>query len=356
LTAATVFLKNLTKKSQFIKVKTMVTQKDRLETLELIKKLASRKKWQIDTALVKSRLAKPKPRFVYFPFFDRQNQQLFFKGCIFGQLKLSPNLKREFQLQRWLKELNGPVRDIKDFGQEGDIFWYACQYLRSDRGVICREEDISLLTTDHMTSLASGLKQIWSLKKQSLPQELFSELFKARKNLRTFKTLKMKSQKYLGTLRGAFRLSDLDWHQEDEEKVLVFLEKIKSEVIALEGGEGILVHGDLAPNNVFFGPQEIILFDWEWACWCDNLLLALGLDVANFYTRAWQRRELGERLMSEAGQSPWGKKPFFGKSIKVNMIFSVLQKISPMFKYGIYKSRYDRTHFNELVKILRENL
>jgi len=334
----------------------MISKKIRLENLEIVKNLAKKKGWQADWFKVKKALLeKSQPRFFYFPLIDSLGEKLYFKSCLVGRLGLCQRAIKEYKIQEWLGKRDGPVKKVKDFGQEGPIFWYTASYLSLQKGIICQEEDVTPLTLKNIGSLALQIRQLWAIKKKEVPADLLKLLLPPRLRGEIFPGTFKNILKYLKILKGAFRIFKLNWQKKDEAQVLSFFETFKKEISSYEKGVGILVHGDLAPNNIFFGPQTII-FDWESSYWCNNLLLGLGMDLANFYTRCWQRLELGERLIKEVKKSPLIQKPLFLKALRIATVMTVLQKISPMFKYGVYQSSYDQRHFNFLVKILKENL
>ncbi|MBN1262884.1 MAG: phosphotransferase [Candidatus Pacebacteria bacterium] len=334
----------------------MLSQKNQQKNLDFLIDLAQKKGWQINYSQVNKVLKKEKPRFLYFPFTDSAGKEFFYKGCLIGGQSLGNNLRKEMAAQVWLARQGGPVRPVADFSQEGRVFWYIGPYYSGKNGIVCLDEDISLLTLAHMRALGVEIKKLWQIKQSQIPRNLFKELSSAPKNIKTFERLITKTRRYLITLRGAFGKTKLDWSEADEKAILGFFKSLKKEIVKFQNGRGVLVHGDLAPNNVFFKENKLVIFDWEWVCWTDNLLLALGIDVANFSTRAWLRPELGKELIAEVKKSPWAKEPFFPKSLTIGLVFSILQKIAPMFKFGICQTDYDRRHFNTLIKMLRAAL
>lgn len=327
------------------------------KNLNFLKNLARQKGWQINHHLVDQALKKPHPRFLYFPLLGPKGEKLFFKSCLFGRIKLRQRIIKEYHLQKWLEEKNGPVKKINDSGQKGPIFWYTNFDVPLKEGIICQEEDVSPLKLKDISRLAAQIRWLWQIKKEEIPPDLLSLILPKTKNNRVFPQAYQKIRyKYLKILRGAFEIKELDWQKQDEEKTIAFFESLKKEILAFENQEGILVHGDLSPNNIFFSPQKIILFDWESSWWSRNLILDLGIDLANFHTRCWQRPQLGEKLLKEMEKSPWAKKPFYPRALKIAFVISALQKLSPMFKFGVYQKTLDQKHFNWLVKILRKNL
>ncbi|HUW21421.1 MAG TPA: phosphotransferase [Candidatus Bathyarchaeia archaeon] len=331
----------------------MLGQRNYLKNLNFIKKLAKKKNWQIDFKLVGQKLRKDRPHFLDFPLVDDSGKTLFFKTCIFGRQDLCPGLRNEFAIQEWLESIGGPVGKIYDYAGKGDLFWYVREYFPQDEGVICQEEDVSPLNVSNITQLAGWLKFLWQIKKSQIPADLFNRLLLTPKNYRTFKQFEEKVIEYLSMLDQAFKIKNLIWQEKDRDKVLVFIRQVKSEIVAVENGEGIVVHGDLSPNNIYFG-KKVIIFDWEWICYCDNLLLGLGIDVANFYTRSWQRLKLGKKFLEEVKKQNLFNKSIFNQALRIGMVFSVLQKLGPIFRHGFYESEYDQRHFNVLVKIMRE--
>jgi len=334
----------------------MLGQHNYQKNLNFLKKLAEDKDWRLDFEIVDKSLGKDNPRFFYFPFFTSSGEELFFKSCLWGRMKLRKRIIKEFKLVKWLGELGGPVKEIKDFGENGEVFWYVSNYLSLEEGIVCREENIDLLKLADIDRLASRLVWLWGIKKETIPLDLKPYIYLPNRERGIFPGAYRRIEKYLKTLKGAFRVPQVDWKPVDEAKTRAFFKNLKNEILSFENGQGLLVHGDLAPNNIFFAPQRVVFFDWESAYWSDNLLLSLGVDLANFYTRCWVRPELGERLIKGVASSLFGKKNCFSKALKIAIVFSVLEKMAPMFKQGFYKKKYDQDHFEWLIKTLRENI
>lgn len=64
-----------------------------------------------------------------------------------------------------------------------------------------------------------------------------------------------------------------------------------------EGKKEVLVHGDLAPNNLYvYDNGEVEFLDLEWSGTCSNEALAMITDFGNLRARAWNNKEFREAL------------------------------------------------------------
>ncbi|OGY24204.1 MAG: hypothetical protein A2172_01535 [Candidatus Woykebacteria bacterium RBG_13_40_15] len=100
---------------------------------------------------------------------------------------------------------------------------------------------------------------------------------------------------------------------EERTRIGGFREKALSLVACLkttieEGQKGIhLVHGDLAPNNLFLGDgikaEELMFLDFEWAGISGNQILAEAYDFGNLRARSWTNEEFRDSLDKEMIES-----------------------------------------------------
>ncbi|HUW21890.1 MAG TPA: phosphotransferase [Candidatus Bathyarchaeia archaeon] len=326
------------------------------QNLAFIQKLAKKKNWQLDPGLVRKAIGKPNPRFCYFPLTNVLGKRLFFKSCLHGKLDLRPRIIKEFKIQDWLKSLGGPVRRIIESGREGPIFWYTGSDLLGQDVIHCQEENITGLTFDHITNLARQICWLWEIKKNNLPADLKKSLFLRLKKSELVKNVDRELQRHLAILDSAISVPEIGWGKEDKKKVIAFYENHRKEAFKTDQADGVLVHGDLAPNNIFFGTKKIVIIDWETAYWGNNLLIELGMDVASFYTRCWEKEKLGIKLVRELQKSLPTKVSIYRQALRFAMIMKSLQKLCPMFEEGFYRSEYDRRHIYFLVNLIRENV
>ncbi|MFC1790341.1 phosphotransferase [Patescibacteria group bacterium] len=333
----------------------MVSKNNRLKTIAFIKNLSQENSWLFDIGVVKRQLNKDKPRFLHFPV-TKGGQQFFFKSCLYGRQDLKDNLSLELSIHRFLGLIDGAVGKIINWGKNDALGWYLREYFSLDQGFVCEEEKIGDLKTKQVRKLGEVLLSLWQVKERAIPKSLCKRLLIQKKNVRTSQKLGKRVEEYLQMLSEAHQIKQLGWQIKTASTVRNYLRECKQTIDSFENGRGIFVHGDLAPNNIFWGKEKIILFDWEWSCFNDNLFLGLGVDMANFFTRVWQRPELGTGLLSQVRRQSLVDKKTFKKIIDLGLMFSVLQKIAPMFQHGYYKSDYDLEHFQVLVNILKKSI
>lgn len=340
-------------------IKPMFSKRIIKENYLWLDRLAESKGWQFDWIGLEQILTKPNPRFAHSIIKDRTSKELFFKSSLIGRLELNHRIKKEYSVQKWISKNGGPAREPKEFGVAGQTSWYTCPAFSLSLGFICQEEEISRLKSGDFKAVVEGVNWLHQVKKKELPAELLKQLLPRRTNGSLYQSLLKRINKYLQILKGAYRVEKLDWNKQDEKRVRIFFDCLKKEIdnndTGLEKG-GVLVHGDLAPNNTYFNSTKALFLDWENTWWCNNFLIGLGIDAANFYTRCFIRPRLAEDFLSRLRENRTEKKTNFDLALRIGLVVSCLQKIAPMFKEGIYRTKYDHNHFKFLVKTLRKNL
>lgn len=82
-----------------------------------------------------------------------------------------------------------------------------------------------------------------------------------------------------------------------KERVKKLLDYLRNTIETQRGENGFLVHGDLAPNNIYHKRDGGVGFhDLEWMGICDNRALATVFDVGNLRARAWNNQEFRDAL------------------------------------------------------------
>lgn len=82
-----------------------------------------------------------------------------------------------------------------------------------------------------------------------------------------------------------------------KERVKKLLDYLKNTIETQRGENGFLVHGDLAPNNLYRTDKGRVGFhDLEWMGVCDNRALATVFDVGNLRARAWNNQKFRDAL------------------------------------------------------------
>jgi len=333
----------------------MTQQKKYQKSQKFILRLAKSRGWLIDQEAFDKSLKKENPRFLYFPITDARGKKFFFKACPHDSPKLCERLKKELLLQQWLTKLKGPVRRVVTSGRQGGLYWYVGEYLSPDEGIVCQEEYIDPIKISHVKNLAKTIVGLWKIEEKDIPPVLSHYLFIPKKIQNILSGLSGQYQTFLITLRQAFLIPKLDWQKKDEQRARLFLDRLP-EIVVSKQAKGVFVHGDLAPNNIFFGQERIVFFDWEAAYWSRHPLLDLGADVACFYTRCWQKENLGKTLVTETKKLSPNRSGYFSRAINIALVVQSLLKLFPMIRDGQYKSEFDQRHFNTVVSFLREAL
>lgn len=111
-------------------------------------------------------------------------------------------------------------------------------------------------------------------------------------------------------------------------KIKKTLDDFSSLVDTKENNIKSLVHGDMAPNNVYvYDSSKIELLDMEWVGVTNNKIISMVIDYGNFRERAWVnkgfQRELDNLLMMKYRSN--GKENLGSVIIKLSIIRSALQ-------------------------------
>ncbi len=173
-------------------------------------------------------------------------------------------------------------------------------------GFISGPEDMELLTTKEAGSCIKTLETLQGIDVSKFPPELkevlqdvsddadvfLKEIMETlEQKVTTFDSRAKKPEAYHEVLNRRLGVSNF------KELVVELLEKL-SDVIKREDGEdGILFHGDLAPNNLYvYDNGEVEFLDLEWAGVVRNRALATIYDFGNLRARAWNNKEFRESL------------------------------------------------------------
>ena len=101
-------------------------------------------------------------------------------------------------------------------------------------------------------------------------------------------------------------------------------------------GSDLLIHGDCAPGNTFWREDgTAILLDWEWSGIAPTpwSLPAWGLDIANYYTRAWENPAFGHVLLKEYLHRKQDTE-LNRLAIRAAFIDQTLNKLHPFYTYN----------------------
>ncbi len=328
----------------------MLTEAHITANKRFFSKLFTARGWQWDEAELVSRLQKPRLRSFYLPV-RVQDNEYFFKSAVLGGQPLRRKLKKEALVTGWVSRRLGIAPALIDQASGGLLFWFLREYDSALRGFVCVDEKVDQLTSQHVRLVAQNLLAMRGVAYAELPSWK-SRLVVCPENWSRPEVYFRQVLLFIKILRPAQKEKTLHWDKETERRVMGILSKLKIQLGKNNPVNGCLVHGDVAPNNVYFSPNKVRFLDWEWSFWAVNRQIGWGLDVANFYTRLWQRPKLAEEFLGHVSGLGQPRPDDAQLNLATGIMFSVLQKIAPMFQEGIWRSEHDRNHFNWLVKEL----
>ncbi|MFC1789945.1 phosphotransferase [Patescibacteria group bacterium] len=329
-----------------------MTKKDRLKNIAWITKLAKAKNWQVKKKGLEKAVFKPNPRFAYFPLVNADGKKEFFKSCLYGNEDLTSRLRRELLVIKWFLSRNGPVRKITDSGQADGLLWYTAPYLSGQNWRNCVEEDVSPLSQKDAALLAKKIIWLGEIKKTQIPPKLQKALRLPFGTKEEYAKTGQEINRHLKVLKTASKVPATGWTPQLSQTIKDFWNQNKPQIAGAKTS-GVLVHNDLAPNNIFFSDQKIIILDWEGAYWSSNRILNGALDLAFFYCRCWQKEILGKYLLKKISLSKIGKRIDFRLSLKIGFVLAILRKMAPMFEAGFYKNKLDQANFAFMIKTLK---
>ena len=330
----------------------MLTVPQRLANRRLFAKIFKSQGWEWSQAQLEKNLAKPHLRSLYLPL-KAGTRSLFFKSSVLFGKRIGRLLRKEALLTEWLSEESGIAPRFVAKGETGLIFWFAWELADHLEGFVCEGEMVDQLDGERFDQVITGLDRLWSVRYEQLPIWR-SRMVMCKENYSRPDLFFRQTVLYLKILRPAQRKPKLAWKRDTDQLVIDLLAILRERLKQQKPGIGHLAHGDLAPNNLYFLPEKAIFLDWEWSFWAVNNLIGWSLDVANFYTRLWRRPELAEAFLTRAVKV--AEKHFEDVELGVGsaMVFSVLQKISPLYVKEAWKTKEGRFHFNWLVGVLEK--
>jgi len=100
-----------------------------------------------------------------------------------------------------------------------------------------------------------------------------------------------KEELYHEVLNRRFGITDF------KDRVIKLLEYLKDTLKEEDDKEEVLVHGDLAPNNLYvYDNGDVEFLDLEWAGITKNKAIGTVIDFGNLRARAWNNKEFREGL------------------------------------------------------------
>lgn len=235
----------------------------------------------------------------------------FLKIPIQESAEIDESFKRQVLFGKFLKE-NGKIKTrniiAENLNRQEGLPYAIMETFKSDEAKIGfitkRARDMELLTTKEAQSCVNTIEQLHSIDIETVP-------VKVREVLRHFDgSAEEFCDSILQNLDQKVRALDTEGEEEYYHEVLNrrlgvadFRKKVEKLVNVLkdsikkEGEEEILVHGDLAPNNLYvYDNGEVEFLDLEWSGTCNNEAIAMITDFGNLRARAWNNKEFRETL------------------------------------------------------------
>ena len=304
-----------------------------VDKIQFVEKLAQKKGWVFPKEILYKSFQRRHLRFVYFPIRLKGGKRAFFKYT--PSLSLKPNLAREKEFLLFLrKALPGLAPRLLDFGPS----WTVVEFI--GKGVICKGEETEPLQEEWAEWLINGLIRL-----QSFSGKVPHLLLQLSHHPGNYTNLARVRRRILGRSRFlAENLIDFPTRE---------IRKFLSSLSPMTGKRGILVHGDLAPNNVVFDPAEkkVIFFDWEHGGYNPNLLVARAFDFANFYLRSWRNPPFQKALRSR-----FLKEKIEPKQLTLAVVLLGINQIYWLCRLRREEPFYLRRHINTLLVKIKEEL
>lgn len=304
--------------------------------IELVENLVRKKGWKIEKQALLKAFQRPRLRFVYLEIEVEEGKRAFLKFA--PTRKLFENLVREREFLLFLeREVPGLSPQVLDHG----LSWTLVEFL--EEGIICQEEETSVLKPNGVKPLVKALKQL-----QGFSGKVPKTILKLSDHPLNYISLKR-------TKGTVLEINDfLRQYSSAQDYPFLEVEKFLFDLPERRGKGGIIVHGDLAPNNVFFTKDgsRVVLLDWEWAGYNPNFTLGRAFDFANFYLRCWRnpsfQRSLKAAYLREKGAD--------NQELALGIILQGARQISGLCYLQHEKGPYLKKHIHSLICLVKESL
>ena len=307
------------------------------DKIEFVENLVQKKGWEIEKPVLLKAFQRPKFRFVHFDVRLKKGKRAFFK--LAPTSKLLKRLIREREFLLFLnKNLLGICPKVLDFGPS----WLLSEFLEG--GVICPERDeTSALKLDWIEPLVSALDRL-----QKLDGEIPETLLRLSCHSHNYADIEGNKKIILGINRFLKKYKSMMAYPFSE------IERFLSGLPKQKEGKRVLVHGDFAPDNVFFGQggSRVVLLDWEYAGYNPNLTLGRAYDFANFYLLCWRNPSFQKALK----ECYLEKKMARNDELALAVIFQAGVQLSAICSFGKETGVYLKRHIKCFTDLIRETL
>lgn len=266
------------------------------------------------------------PRMEVDTYGNRQRVHRFLKIPRDDSRKLLMPFGRQIEVARFLKEhdiilTRGIIAWNMD-PKKGIPFAIMETLPQARIGFIHGYREMESLTERHAENVLKALFKFHTITIDDLPRRIVGNLKKFK---HTKGYIRREMRKVLRTRVSPIDFSKKTYFHEVLEKrvamsnvrrhVLELLQKIEPHIFTKGNRIKTLVHGDMAPNNLYvYDNDDIELLDLEWVGICKNRALAVVFDFGNLRARAWNNKVFRESLdqillrdYAERGQAELGK-------------------------------------------------
>ena len=304
--------------------------------IKLVRALTRKKGWEIDHDALLKAFRRPKLRFVYLEVGLEEGRPAFLKFAPTEELLV--NLVREREFLLFLeKKFSGLSPRVLDFGSS----WTLVEFL--EKGILCQEEETAVLKPNGVKPLVKALKQL-----QGFSGKVPAKVLKFSDHPLNYTSLKRTKEAIL-EINNFLR----DYPQAKDYPFLA-VEKFLLDLPERKKKGGVVVHGDLAPNNVSFARDgsRVVLLDWEWAGYNPEVTVARAFDFANFYLRCWRnpsfQKSLKAAYVREKGADP--------QELTLGIVFQGARQISGLCYLQHEKGPYLKEHLQALIDLVKKAL
>lgn len=259
-----------------------------------ILKIIGKNSWSYDEKEFDSIKIGKYTRSIYLHLETEDNKKAFFKMPL--EKRAKENLKREIvYLEFANKKAPGISPEIIDY-HLGRRKWSLVEDLHISDGFIAKEEETESIKKEWLNWVIDSLSSLENLNR--LPKNLYDLSFRRQRNSQA-KFYEARIKFHTSKLRkNASRFPEIT---EVVDRISSFIQENKHKIKKAENKGERLIHGDLAPNNIFFDKtrKKAVFLDWEWASVSTNSLIAPGFDFSNMYLRSWRNKKFQKSFLKK---------------------------------------------------------
>ena len=316
----------------------------KLRTLKFFKKLAQEKGWKYDLNKVNSWRPWKYQRSFYTKIILSDGRKGFFKCPVSSSAR--EDFLRELAYLEHIGKKHGDICvQIYDYSRRKGSYWMVTEFVDSKKGVLVESENTNIYRDLDMPLILGGLESFENFAVPSSSDLLSLSKYPVRENTFNY---------FIRKLQRLMRIVEKNKERAPHYPFLLieeFLTKMKVD-FSKRSREYRIIHGDIAPNNVFIDRKKrrIIFLDWEKAFVTKNTSLYCAFDFANFYFRCWKNLDFQKALL----QSYLKQKSCVIDELKLACILQNLRQIRYLIdsSYDVEKGNYLKTHIRRISQSL----